>query len=90
MVKKLIDDLLINAMSEAMSLYKENISIDTEIAENLSIDRIPTWNEFLLLYGVSENSEASKMLNTFYGKLKEYDLKMFQIRSRNEINEIFS
>ena len=90
-LKILIDDLLVNSMSAALSLYKENIvSIDTVFAENLTSDKIPTWCEFLHLYGVSdENSEAAKTLKMFHDKLKEYDLKMFQIRSRNEINEIF-
>jgi len=92
MVKQLIDDLLIDAMSSAMSLYQEDINTNTTFAETLPNDRIPTWVEFLHIYGhdeVSVNNETVKSLKDFYDKLQEYDLKIFQLTGRNEIDEVF-
>jgi preprotein translocase subunit SecB len=89
-LKYLLDSLLICTMGESQELYRQGVNINTDLAEELERqDRIPTWEEFLAIYGIDEDSEAASTLHIFYNKLKEYDLKTCLYREQNEIDEIF-
>ena len=98
-IKKLIEDLIVIYMSETMRLYRK-VKINSDLAESISNDKIPTLNQFLSIYGIDATKPDDKTFDDFFGnnrekveklytKLTEYDLSTYQFRN-NDIDAIFN